>query len=152
MPRCSAVPPEWVDDASVTFLAGKHAALQQQRETLNQLHGILTARSQVPQAAMDEIAVDALTHTTTREEWTVRAHSVEGSDSLVLTLLVEDVGSDAGATLVTEMPVRPRGDGSYLAELRLSEPGAYRWTVRTSPAAATPIDHISDVLLCTTEE
>jgi pimeloyl-ACP methyl ester carboxylesterase len=151
VPRCSAVPPEWTDDAAAVYLPGRHAGLQQQRETLVQLHGILTAKARVPQAAACEIAVDAAPHTVTGEGWVVRARSVEGSNSLVLTAMVHDL--DAGDVRpVAEEPLRPCGEGRYEATLRLREPGTYRWTVRTEPVAATPLDPVSDVVLCTPEE
>jgi pimeloyl-ACP methyl ester carboxylesterase len=145
VPRCSASPPEWADDAGATFLAGKHSALQQQREALIQLQGILTARPRRPMAVADEIAVDANPVTEPGAGWTVTAQSVEGADSLVLSVTVTD--PEDGRTLVST-PLRPCGGGWYSATTALAECGIFRWTVHTEPTAATPIDPITDIVLC----
>jgi pimeloyl-ACP methyl ester carboxylesterase len=145
VPRCSASPPEWADDASATFLAGRHSALQQQREALIQLQGILTARPRRPMAVVDEIAVDADPVTEPGAGWTVTAQSVEGADSLVLSVTVTD--PEDGRTLVST-PLRPCGGGRYAATTALGEAGIFRWTVHTEPTAATPIDPVSDIVLC----
>jgi pimeloyl-ACP methyl ester carboxylesterase len=148
VPRRSATPREWVDDASATYLAGKHAALQQQRETLTQLVGILTARPRRPQATQDEIAVDALPYVEPGADWSVDAYSVEGSDRLALTVTIVGTDTPAGDPPVAEKPLRPMRSGRYSATITLTTPGIFRWIVDTDPTAATHIDPVSDVLLC----
>lgn len=148
VPRCSAVPPEWLDDAAAVFVAGRHAALQQQREVLTQIQGILTARPRPPMAAVDEIAVDADSHVLPGEPWTVAVQSVERSDTLVLTVSVSDPGT---AQVLASEPVRPVGGGRYETRMRWTRPGLFRWQVHTTPLAATPVDPVGDVLLCAAE-
>jgi pimeloyl-ACP methyl ester carboxylesterase len=145
VPRCSAAPPEWEDDAASVFVSGRHASLQQQRHVVLQVHGIVTARPRRPMAAMDEIAVEAEPWVAPGEEWSVRAESVEGSNGLVLTVTVTDPSNDE---VIAQAPMRPRGDGTHTASLRLDRPGAFRWTVHTVPTAATPVEPVSDALLC----
>ncbi|MFD4002017.1 esterase/lipase family protein [Streptomyces rubiginosohelvolus] len=145
VPRCSATPPEWEDDAASVFVSGRHASLQQQRHVLLQVHGIATAQPRRPMATMDEIAVEAEPWVAPGEEWTVRAESVEGSNGLVLTATVADPST---GEVIAQAPVRPRGDGTYTASLRLDRPGAFRWTVHTVPTGATPVEPVSDALLC----
>jgi hypothetical protein len=147
VPRCSASPPEWSDDAAARFVAGMHAALQQQRETLAQLRGILSSRPRYPQAAADEIAVDAPPCAVAGEDWPIEARSVEGSDRLVLTVTIDET-SERQVRPVVRLPLRPQGGGCYRSVVSVPRPGVYRWTVSTEPTAATPIDPISDILLC----
>ncbi|WP_326951611.1 hypothetical protein OG439_24655 [Amycolatopsis sp. NBC_01307] len=148
VPRCSAVPPEWRDDAAAVFVAGRHAALQQQREVLMQIQGILTARPRTPMAAGDEIAVDAKNHVPPGELWTIAAHSVERSNALVLTVTVSEPVTNE---VLVSQPLRPVGDGRYEARLPWTQLGLFRWQVHTTPLAATPIDPVGDVLLCAAE-
>ncbi|MBF8174889.1 alpha/beta fold hydrolase [Streptomyces olivaceus] len=148
VPRCSAVPPEFTDDAGALFVAGRHAALQQQPETLVQLTGILTARPRRPQAAADGISVTAESLVQPGEPWQVAVRSVEHSDTLVLTLSVTDP-ERAGAEPVAPVALKPRGGGLYTARVLIPEPGLYRWTVRTELTAMTPVEPVTDVLLCT---
>ncbi|MER5379017.1 hypothetical protein ABT040_01895 [Streptomyces sp. NPDC002688] len=145
VPRCSATPPEWEDDAASVFVAGRHASLQQQRHVVLQVSGIVTARPRRPMAVIDEIAVEADPWVAPGEEWSVRAESVEGSNGLVLTVTVTDPSNDE---VVKHAPLRPQGDGTHSASLRLDRPGAFRWTVHTVPTAATPVEPVSDALLC----
>lgn len=148
VPRCSASPPEWADDADAVFVAGRHGALQQQREVLTQLQGILSARPRRPMAVDDEIAVDAPEYVLPGEQWSVRARSVEGSDALVLRVTVTDPAT--GRVLASEA-VRPCGGGRYSATLPWARPGIFRWQVHTTPVAGTPVDPVADVLLCAGE-
>ncbi|MEU9592566.1 hypothetical protein AB0D84_23020 [Streptomyces sp. NPDC048193] len=147
VPRCSAVPPEWADDAGALFIAGKHAALQQQRETLVQLTGILTARPRRPQAAVDGISVTAESVVEPGEAWPVAVRSVERSDALVLTLTVTDPARP-GTQPATPTSLKPRGGGLYTGSVLIREPGLYRWTVHTEMTAMTPVEPVTDVLLC----
>ncbi|MFC1439730.1 hypothetical protein ABUW04_15840 [Streptacidiphilus sp. N1-10] len=147
VPRCSATPPEWADDANGIYLAGKHAALQQQGETIVQLRGILSAQTRRPQAAVDAVSVTAPAYVDVHADWLVEATSVEGSDSLVLTLTVWDP-EDTGAPPVTEVALRATGQGVYRAVVRNLPAGLFRWTVRTALTAATPVDPVSDIVLC----
>ncbi|KAB1159035.1 hypothetical protein F6X68_09925 [Micromonospora sp. AMSO12t] len=147
VPRCSAAPPEWHDDAASVFVAGRHAALQQQREVLTQIQGILTARRRPPMAVADEIAVDADSHVLPGGTWTVSAQSVEQSDKLVLEVTVSD---PVTCEPLASRPMRPAGDGRYEARLPWMQAGLFRWHVHSTPLAATPVDPVSDVLLCTT--
>ncbi|CAL9428995.1 alpha/beta fold hydrolase [Streptomyces sp. enrichment culture] len=148
VPRCSAVPPEFADDAGALFVAGRHAALQQQPETLVQLTGILTARPRRPQAAADGISVTAESLVEPGEPWQVAVRSVERSDALVLTLTVTDPGRPDTEPVAT-VALKPRGDGLYTARVFVPEPGLYRWTVRTERTAMTPVEPVTDVVLCT---
>ncbi|WP_030899105.1 MULTISPECIES: esterase/lipase family protein [unclassified Streptomyces] len=148
VPRCSAVPPEWPDDSHGIHVAGKHAALQQQRETLVQLTGILTARPRRPQAAVDGISVTAESLVEPGRFWDVAARSVEGSDSLVLTLTVTDPARGDSAP-VARVPLRPQGGGQYAGRALVPDPGLYRWTIHTELTAMTPVESVTDVLLCT---
>ncbi|MEU8404367.1 thioesterase domain-containing protein [Nonomuraea sp. NPDC048892] len=148
VPRCSATPPEWADDSNALFVAGRHAALQQQNSVIIQAEGIVTTRRR-PMAAMDEIAVDADLHIEPGGAWEVRAESIEGSDRLVLFVTVTD--PDDGRVGVSRS-LRPEGDSRYSARIPIAGPGVFRWTVHTAPTAATPVDPVSDVLLCTDEE
>lgn len=148
VPRRSATPPEWDDDAAATFLAGTHAALQQTTETYRQLAGILTTTPRPRAAAIDEIAADLPELTAPGEPWTAAATSVEGSDRLALTLTLTD--PDNGA-VIAERPLRPAGNATYTTTVALTEPGLYRWTIHTPPTAATPIDPITDLLFNTHE-
>lgn len=147
VPRCSAVPPEWSEDASAVFVAGKHSALQRQRETLVQLQGILTSRPRYGQAALDEISVDAPSYVEQGAEWRVEACSLEGTDLLVLVVEVHDPTREGGPP-VARFLLRPVGGGLYSGSTTLTVPGMLRWVVRTEPTAATPVDPISDVLFC----
>jgi pimeloyl-ACP methyl ester carboxylesterase len=147
VPRCSAIPPEWTEDASAVFIAGRHSALQRQRETLVQLQGVLTSRPRYRQAALNEISVDAPSYVEQGGEWRVEARSSEGTDPLVLVAEVHDPGRD-GDPPVARFPLRPVGGGLYLGSTTLSVPGVLRWVVRTEPTAATPVDSVSDVLFC----
>ena len=144
VPRRSATPPEWDDDAAALFLAGTHGALQQATETYRQLAGILTAAPRPRAAVLAEVAADLPELTAPGRPWTAAATSVEGSDRLVLTLTVTDPAT--GAT-VLERPLRPAGNAAYTTEVTLTEPGLYRWTIRTPPTAATPVDPVSDLVL-----
>ncbi|MFJ9804279.1 esterase/lipase family protein [Streptomyces wuyuanensis] len=148
VPRCSAAPPDWVDDSPAVFVSGRHASMQQQRDVLLQVSGIVTARPRRPMAGIDEIAVEADPCVIPGEEWTVRAESMEGSDHLVLAVTVTEPSKDE---VVGTAPLRPCGQGSHSASLRIPRPGTYRWTVHTVPAAATPVEPVSDVLLCAYE-
>lgn len=145
VPRCSAAPPEWTDDAASVFISGRHASLQQQPHVVLQVHGVVTARPRIPMAAIDEIAVEADPWVAPGEGWSVRAESVEGSNGLVLIVTVSDPCDDE---VIARAHLRPRGDGTYAASLRLGRPGVFRWTVRTIPTAATPVEPVSDALLC----
>ncbi|MFD3442741.1 esterase/lipase family protein [Streptomyces sp. NPDC058685] len=145
VPRCSAAPPEWNDDSGSVFVSGRHASLQQQPHVLIQVHGIVTARPRRPMAVMDEIAVEADPWVAPGEPWTVRAESVEGSNGLVLTVTVSDPASNE---VVGHAPLRAQGDGKHTASLRIARPGAFRWTVQTVTTAATPVEPVSDALLC----
>lgn len=149
VPRCSAVPPEWVDDSLAIFVAGKHAALQQQRETLVQLAGILTAIPRRPQAAVDGVCVTAQSWVEPGQLWDVAAKSVEGSDSLVLTLTVTDPARGNSAPPVARVPLKPQGGGQYAARALVPDRGLYRWTIHTQSMAMTPVEPVTDVLLCT---
>jgi pimeloyl-ACP methyl ester carboxylesterase len=148
VPRRSATPPEWDDDAAALFLAGTHAALQQTTETYRQLAGILTTTPRPRAAAIDEIAADLPELTAPGEPWTAAATSVEGSDRLALSLTITN--PDTGTTIV-ERPLRPAGNATYTTKITLSDPGLYRWTIHTPPTAKTPIDPISDLVLTTPE-
>lgn len=145
VPRCSAVPPEWADDAAGIYLAGKHSALQQQRETLIQIRGILTASQRRPQAVDDAIRVEAPQHVQPGEPWTIHAYSVEGSDSLVLTASLTDPQYNPTAGKVQ---LRPQGNGLYTGRMPTIQPGVFRWSVHTKPTAMTPVDPVADVLFC----
>jgi pimeloyl-ACP methyl ester carboxylesterase len=146
VPRRSATPVEWDDDAAALFLAGKHGALQQQAETYRQLAGILTTTSKARAAAIDEIAADVPEITAPGHPWTATATSVEGSDRLALTITVTD--AQTGAT-IAQRPLRPAGSASYTTTVTLTDPGLYRWIITTPPTAATPLDPVSDLLLNT---
>ncbi|MFD5871080.1 alpha/beta fold hydrolase [Streptomyces sp. NPDC060322] len=147
VPRCSATPPEWAEDAGAVFLAGKHAALQQQRESIVQLRGILTSRPRQAQAALDGVSVEALPYAELGTDWRVDAASVEGSDRLVLVMTVIDP-ADVHGPPVAEVPLRPVGQGRYAAVVRMAREGLYRWTVHSPLTASTPVDPVSDVVLC----
>ncbi|MFF4019876.1 esterase/lipase family protein [Streptomyces sp. NPDC001843] len=151
VPRCSASPPEWADDAGAVFIAGKHAALQQQRETLVQLRGVLTARPRQAQAMLDGVSVEASPYAEVGEEWRVTASSVEGSDGLPLVLTVVDPEDAVERPPLVEHLMRPTGRGSYTAVVRLPRGGLFRWTVATPLTAANPVDPVSDVVFCAEE-
>lgn len=151
VPRRSAAPPEWVDDAHGIFVAGKHAALQQQKESIVQLKGILTAQPRTAQAALDGVSVDAQPYAEPGPDWVVEATSVEGSDQLVLTLNVVDPQDPHGPP-VTEVTLRPIGQGQYRAVVSTLRPGLFRWTVQSPLTAATPVDPVSDIVLCASAE
>ncbi|MFG1602654.1 alpha/beta fold hydrolase [Actinoplanes sp. NPDC049265] len=145
VPRCSATPPEWTDDANAVFIGGRHASLQRQNESLVQLYGILTARPRHAQAVADEIAVDAEAYTVVGTDWVVRAHCVTGLDNLALAVSVVDPAEPGPPFTV---PLTPTGAGGYQSSVVLTRPGLFRWTVHSIAAAATPIDPVSDLLLC----
>ncbi|MYW04638.1 hypothetical protein [Streptomyces sp. SID3343] len=145
--RLSATPPEWSDDANGVYIAGRHSTLQQQAESIVQLKGILTAQPRRAQASIDGICVDAAQYAELGEDWAVEATSVEGSDRLVLILTMADAESGSMAP-VAEVPVRPMGQGRYRAVVRMHRVGMFRWTIRTSPQSATPVESVSDAVLC----
>lgn len=148
--RRSATPPEWADDAHGLFVSGRHSSLHRMKEVFVQLHGVLTARPRHPQATVDEISVDAEPHAVQRIPWRVTVKSSENSDSLVLAMVIDDPANPDRPIMRT--PLNPVGDGKYTGTIEFTRPGAFRWTVHPVVGAATPVEPISDVVLCTSTQ
>jgi len=147
VPRCSATPPEWHDDSTGIYITGRHSTLQNQRETLSQLYGVVTAQPRRGQAVIDELSVDASSYASPEDPWNINAYSTDGSDSLVLAVrLINNVAPHDSP--ISEVTLKPQGGGLYSAVIRIAQSGIFRWTVHADPMAATPIDPVSDILLC----
>jgi pimeloyl-ACP methyl ester carboxylesterase len=146
VPRCSATPPEWPDDSRGIYVAGKHSSLQRQPETLTQLRGIFTSRPRRPQAAIDELLVEAAPIASVGEAWTVEVITVEGSESLPLALTITDPYQPEREP-IADVTMTPDGAGHYHVSVPIDSTGVFRWTVRTPPTAAVPVDPISDIVL-----
>lgn len=148
VPRCSATPRHWEDDSAGSFVAGRHATLQQRSQVIRQLDGILTSRPKFPQTMSDEISVDITEGVMAHTSLPVLVRSMEGSDSLALTFTLVDAGT---ARPILTVPLRPTGSGTYRGSVVIREPGLYRWEIACPPTAATPVSSISDVLMCFTD-
>ncbi|MFC5751261.1 lipase family alpha/beta hydrolase [Actinomadura rugatobispora] len=146
VPRCSAAPPEWPDDSGAIFVAGRHSGLQQEDGTLRQIRGILSAHPRIPQAAGDELAMDAEMFVEPGALWELRCRSVEGAENLVLAVRITGpAGPDSGTTVT---PLVSRGGGAYSARVPIERPGVYYWNVHAELTGASPVEPVSDVLLC----
>jgi hypothetical protein len=149
VPRRSASPPEWADDAAGHFMSGRHATLHCQKEALLQVFGVLTARPRRPQAAFQAISAEVQPFARPWDDVTVRARSVDGTSSLALVVSTADTAADPGHEYAAgPVPLRPRGDGLYEATVSFRRPGLYRWTIESALATAEPIDPVTDFLLC----
>lgn len=145
--RLSATPPEWQDDSAATFVSGRHASLQQQDDTVGQLHGIITSRPRYAQAPTNEVAVDAPDYTMPGDDWTLEATSVNATDSMTLFVSIFRAG-DQRNDPITGKSLTPLGGGRYAARFRLDSAGVFRWVIHSGTTASTPIDPISDLVLC----
>ena len=145
--RRSAVPPDWSEDAAATFVVGKHSSLPSQRAALVQIHGILTSTPRREQVAADEISVDAPVYVDQDGRWDVEARSLEGADSLVLSVDVEDPEAHTAEPVLT-FRLRSVGNGRYAGGGKIKRAGTFRWTVRSEHMAATPVEPVVDVLFC----
>lgn len=146
VPRWSATPPD--AQATVTYVTGKHAGLQQTTSVFRQIRGILTERVgepptlRAPSGADDQISVEAPELIEAGGPFPIVAESYEGYEDMKLTVSI-----DEGETRAMQFDT---DTGFYRAELAgILEPGVHQWVAASSPSSDYIVEPVTDLIYVT---
>ncbi|HSJ82658.1 MAG TPA: hypothetical protein VLA91_02440 [Acidimicrobiia bacterium] len=135
-------------NATVTYMTGKHAGLQQTKGVYRQIRGILTERVgeppmlRAPSGADDQISVEAPELIEAGRQIPIFAESYEGYEEIKLTASIDDSEPKA-----MEFDL---DTGLYRGELAGDlEPGVHQWVVVSSSSSDYIVEPVTDLIYVT---
>lgn len=143
VPRFSAVGPEALDDSDVRFGPARHTALAEDKQVIDAVHAVLTARTLHVYMDSDvTLGLDLPEITGTSVPFRI---DVDADDDRVA-LVADAVQDQTGYTVHGDTVLKNLGDGHYTTQLVLPAPGAWNVTVRPA-TQQLPVIPVSDVVL-----